>query len=465
MQAGNECARALKRGRTMSRAVWAALLLVLALAALPAAAAPEDENTIAGEAAAPAALDREFMGMVIRDPYYDFDTASSQPNRAAQDRMGQFLADAGVRWVRLDFLADPDGHVDFAKYDYFIGTVAPRHGFKVLGLIGTASIRTFTERGYYPMFLNIDPATMGHDVYGYGLNQYMIEWLDEALRIAERYDGSNPQAGRVHAFETFNEVNRLFGDGSNLDKRLEYAGMDPERVARMHAKFYRICKNADGLQPTVRCPADTQIVVGGLHAKGTSNPRNSWQKETFIFTDQQYLQRMYETAFSDSKAVIGRWPVDGIGYHPYPEEIRLSPNNSYVDKGLNRMRDTIDQNDPGRPFWITEVGYNVGFRVNGVTQTEAGQAAFMRDVYTSLHARGDVATLFWFKYEDFPPAGGANAQRWGIVRIPFEENSACPGGACYEPSGQPAQIRQSFFAYRELAGVPTQRFYTPLIRR
>jgi hypothetical protein len=461
----------------MSRAIWTALLLVIALAALPAAAAPGSEEPHAPQAAAPAALDPVFMGMVIRDPYYDFDRNTGQPNRAAQDRMGQILADAGVRWVRLDFLADPDGHVNFAKYDYFIGTVVPRHGFKVLGLIGTASIRTWAKDAngkdiYYPILLNYDPDTMEHEIYGYGLNQYMIDWLDEALRIAEHYDGSNPQAGRVHAFETFNEVNRLFGDGTNLDSRLKYAGMDPVRVARMHAKFYRVCKNADGMQATVRCPADTQIIVGGLHAKGTSNPRKSWEKETFAFTDQSYLQKMYETAFSDSKAVIGRWPVDGIGYHPYPEEVRLSPNNFWVDKGLNRMRKTIDEviKDTGRPFWITEVGYNVGFDPDGPrgqipVQTEAGQAAFMRDVYTTLHARGDVANLFWFKYEDFPPATGANAQRWGVVRIPFTEDQDCPGGACYEPSGQPSQIRLSYFTYRELAGVPLDHVFTPMIAR
>jgi hypothetical protein len=463
----------------MSRVLSIALLLVIALAALPAAAAPAIEPA-APQAAAPGAQNPEFMGMVIRDPYYDFDTNPAfpgQPNYAAQDRMGQILAAAGVRWVRLDFLADDDGHVNFAKYDYFIGTVAPRYGFKVLGLLGTATIPTWVVRDgqgvYYPILLNYELDNKTDDRYGAALNQYMIDWLTEALRVAEHYDGSNLQAGRVHAFEIFNEVNRLFGDGTNLDSRLDYAGMDPARVARMQAKFYRICKNTDGSQPITRCPPDTQIIVGGIHPKGTSNRRSASQKETFKYTDQQYLQAMYDSAFKDFKNYQqnkpewrGTWPVDGVAYHPYPQEIRLSVNDAYVDRGLNRMRATIDANDPGKLFWITEVGYNVGFKINGVVQTEMGQAAFMQDVYTSLYARPqhDVANVFWFKYEDFPPASGSNAQRWGIVRIPFADGP-CPGGACYEAEGWPEATRPAFFTYRALAGLPIAQTFAPVAAR
>ena len=88
----------------------------------------------------------------------------------------------------------------------------------------------------------------------------------------------------------------------------------------------------------------------------------------------------------------------------------------------------------------------------------------MRDVYTSLYARGDVANIFWFKYEDFPPASGSNAQKWGIVRIPFVSGN-CPGGICYDVNGTPSLYRTSFLTYRELAGLPVYRAFEPLIRR
>ena len=102
----------------MLRIISASLLLIALIAALPAAAAPRAEDTAMPQATAPGTANPEFMGMVIRDPFYEFDTNPAfpgQPNQAFQDRMGQLLANAGVRWVRLDFLADPDGHVNFAK--------------------------------------------------------------------------------------------------------------------------------------------------------------------------------------------------------------------------------------------------------------------------------------------------------------------------------------------------------------
>ena len=142
-----------------------------------------------------------------------------------------------------------------------------------------------------------------------------------------------------------------------------------------------------------------------------------------------------------------------------------------VDAGLNRMRAAlVAAGDPRVPFWISEVGYNVGFDVDGPlgkipAQTELGQAAFMYDVYTSLAARGDVAHIFWFKYEDFPPASGANAQRWGVVRIPFTESNACPGGACYAVNGEPQQWRAAYLTYMDLAGMPVRRLALPVVFR
>ena len=454
------------------------VFVLLALLALPAAAAPRTEEPMRQQAAAPGALDAEFMGMAIRDPFYEFGTNPAfpgAPNQTFQDTMGALLQTAGVRWVRLEFIADPDGHVNFAKYDYFIGTVAPRYGLKVLGLLSTNSIRNVVRVGdhdeYYPIYLNIAPANLTHPVYGSALNQYMIEWLDEAMRVAAHYDGHDPQAGRVHAFEIFNEVNRLFGDGTNLHAGLDYAGLNPSYVARIQAKFYRVCKNTDGLHAPARCPADTLIVSGGLHPKGTSNRRTSSQPETFYYTDEEYLRQMYISAFTDYRNAQGAWPVDGVAFHPYPEEIipRAEIQGVYEDiylkilpriTQIRTMLQTVG--DGAKPIWITEIGYNLGYYKVIQAGGEVAQVRFMREVYTNLAARGDIANVFWFKYEDFPPATGPNAQMWGVVRIPFS-----PGciDACYEPSGTPTLIRQSFWAYRELAGLPVFGAYSPLVAR
>src|SRR6266498_194091 len=126
----------------MTRATPFFLLLLLLVAALPADAASRAQ-------AAPGTSNPDFMGMVIRDPWYDFGTNPAfpnQPNQAFQDTIGATLAGIGVRWVRLDFhivvpladvTVDQSQAIDaeIAKNDYFINEVAPQHNLKVLALL------------------------------------------------------------------------------------------------------------------------------------------------------------------------------------------------------------------------------------------------------------------------------------------------------------------------------------------
>jgi hypothetical protein len=301
--------------------------------------------------------------------------------------------------------------------------------------------------------------------FGGGVNKYMHAWLTRALRIADRY------RDKIAAYEVLNEQNRLpryVPNGPVGD------AIKPEIVGRLLTKFYRICKNIDPEDQNHGCTPETKIILGGLHPRGSSDPA---KESKIIMRDWEYLQAIYtdQSSFGAFKAAHGFYPVDGIGYHPYPEEIRLSPNDALVDRGLGRMRAVLNTVDPTQQFWITEVGYNVGFDVDGPkgpipVQTEAGQIALMRDVYESLARRvlpggqPEIANVFWFKYEDFPPATGASANRWGVVRIPFT-TGACPGGACYDVNGKPALYRGSYLAYRELAGIPSERLFMPVAAR
>jgi hypothetical protein len=451
-----------------------ALLLLLFVGLLPA------RPVLVAEASpvSPITIPAEAFGLVARDPYYEVHPSTFAANRAAQDEMGRRMAELGVFWVRLEFIADDRGQVNFAKYDYFIGTVAPRHKLKILGLLATPILRG-DPRYWQFHLLNTEPTTDTlRPEYGGGLNTYMRRWLEESLRVAERYDGSNAQAGRVHAWELFNEANRVLGDGTSLPEGVQYAGLNPVRLGRLHAKFYRICKNTDGSPAKPRCPDDTLIILGGLHPKGTSNRRTADEPETFAYSDRSYLEAMYGPGgFSDFRNADPqrRWPLDGIGYHPYPEEINLvEPQDLGFDlfkiqERMSKLRQKLQQiGDGQRPFWITEIGYNVGFFKNRGVGVEARQAEFLREVYTRLWARGDVETIFWFKYEDFPPAeivvddqGSpiGDPQRWGLLRIPFRESPTCSGGACYDLSGKPDQVRPAYFAYRELAGLPMHKIF------
>lgn len=462
----------------MARLFVIALIFLSIAAALPVAAAPARVRQTGPQAIAPGQANPEFMGMVIRDPWYDFGTnpaTPNQPNAAFQDAMGANLANLGVRWVRLDIhipggygLSEAQVDTEIAKNDYFIDEVAPRNGLKVLVLLSFDLLQDINPRD-----LN-STTNINSSPFGGGVNVYMQTWLTRALRIANRY------RAKVAAYEVLNEQNRLpqyGGSGPAGD------AIAPAITGRLLTKFYRFCKNIDPADQNHGCSTSTKIILGGIHPRGTGD-------RTITMTDAQYLLDIYNdpSSFVAFKADPNHayYPVDGIGYHPYPEEIRLSPNDAMVDKGLARMRAALDTKDPAQQFWITEVGYNVGFDPDGArnprpAQTEAGQAAFMRDVYGSLAQRllpssgqPEIANVFWFKYEDFPPASGANAQRWGVARIPFVEGgkvngSACPGGACYSTFGQPEFVRASYSAFRELAGMPAVvysfRLYIPLAGR
>jgi len=450
----------------MNRATAFFFLLVIFTAALPAAAAP---RALAAPAIVPGISNPDFMGMVIRDPWYDFGTNPdfpNQPNQAFQDTMGATLAGMGVRWVRLDFhivvpLADVNVDqtaaidAEIAKNDYFINEVAPRHNLKVLALLSFDLLQATDAHALNSTVSETSP-------FGGGVNKYMHAWLTRALRIADRYRSN------IAAYEVLNEENRLpryLPNGPVAD------AIAPEITGRLLTKFYRFCKNIDPVNEDHGCAPEAKIILGGIHPRGTLDAKAP------NLTDAQYLQAIYAdpNSFGSFNAAHGFFPVDGIGYHPYPQEIKLSPNDAQVDRGLARMRAVLNTVDPGQQFWVTEVGYNVGFDVDGPknpipAQTDAGQVAFMRDVYESLAQRTlpggqpEVANVFWFKYEDFPPASGANAQRWGVVRIPFTDG-ACPGGACYAMDGTPAVYRGSYRAYRELAGLPVVRIFIPQARR
>ncbi len=374
---------------------------------------------------------RAMTGMVIRDPWYDYGTMPGYPNVpniVAQERMGAMLAAMGVRWVRLAFHiegSDAYSITQVARNDYFINHIAPRYNLNVLGLLSYGLMRD-----QHPGVLATP--NMGYDpVYGDNINPNMRTWLDRARMITNRYQG------RIAAYELFNEQNRI----------TDTEALSPTVTAHLHTTLYHFFHHVDGAQPGDQSWREhVPIVVGGLHPYGPMPPG-----DTYSFTDVRYLRQMYASdAFQDYRQRYGHFPVDGVGYHPYPKEIFVGPDDD-IERMLTRL-DTIratlaEVGDPDVPFWITEIGYNAAYG----EQTEQGQADFLQAVFTHLTDREDVATVFWFKYEDFPPAEGPNAHQWGVVQIPFVEQP-CPGQACYDAAGRPSKVRPSFWTYRQLTG-------------
>lgn len=380
----------------------------------------------------------EKMGLVIRDPWYEFGTYPGKPhdpNTVFQDSMGKILAELGARWVRLEFhIEGADVADQVARNDYFIKVVAPRHGFRVLGLLGFDLLRGQNERNLFHGPIQVD------ELYGGGVNDYMHTWLDRARYIAERYKGL------VHAYEILNEPNRLPPDGMAIPATV---------VARLHTKFYRFFRQVDRYGTGDQTWRDNvPILIGGLHPAGTG----TWGRPEYI-SDLDYLYEIYTSdGFAGYKRAYGTFPADGLAYHPYPEEIRRSLHHyprghdarweaRMLAYRLDELRQVLhDVGHPDLPIWITEIGYNVAY----ADHDEHGQAEFLEVIEQMLTRRADVAVNFWFKYEDFPPAQGPDAQQWGIVHIPFSERPY-PGGVRYDPQGEPDRTRAAYNVYYEMA--------------
>jgi hypothetical protein len=474
----------------MGRLLLSILLLVPLLSLLPTAQAVQPANLPPERAAQPTDLPPEgFMGMVVRDPHYEWRTNPDYPgaNEAFMDEMGRNLEAAGVEWVRLEFRSESEksdvpGQVRLEQYDYFINTVAPRHGLKVLALLATQLVhaqhdnqimnrKAVEEPYYYRTGQYIDPEEFDlgirtdHPLYGGNVNTYASIFLDNALAIARRfpYDGSKG----IAAFEILNEENRYIGG--------EGRGLEPHNVAELLTKFYRIYRRG-GNATYGSASQDVKIILGGIHpgrcddCMTTSGSRMS---------DRQYLDAVYASpAFTTYKATYGRFPLDGVGYHPYPDQVALGLVDEYsafnelprIPQRMLDMRAVMTRHgDTGNKIWVTEIGERGAPRD---IENQRRQADFMKSVYWMLWRQRDfVQNVFWFKYEDFavpenPDATGP--ENWGVVRlVPRTPTAECP--SCeYSATGEVQVKKQSFWTYRDISqgiGLQEHELYMPFVAR
>jgi hypothetical protein len=373
------------------------------------------------------------MGLVGRDPY--FEVNNNQLNTQAIDQMGIEMAQLGVRWVRIDVRLPADYWASEAvvvtaisRYDYFINTVAPRHNINVLLLLNFDVIM-----GVDANELSRGPYTTDPN-YGPNYNKYMQVWMARAWQIVARY------GSKIGALEVLNEQNRMPRYTSNGPVG---NAVPAAVVAQLTTTLYRACRQGE-LQ--VYC-ASTPIILGGLHPRGSDA-----QVGIPAQTDMAYLADVYaSSAFQQAYSDLKRWPLDAVAYHSYPWELAFIGISNQT-QAYNRLRaQLVALNDPLRPVWVTEIGYNVAY----ARQTELGQANYLGAVYRVLASRllsdgsPENPVVFWFKYEDFPPDAGSNAQKWGLVHIPFVAGN-CTGGACYQPDGRPNYYRLAWYVYRDL---------------
>ncbi len=342
----------------------------------------------------------EFFGMVGRDPWYEWNTDQAnfpnQSNAGFLENMAREIKLLGARWVRIEFFADPrpgarGGFIDYAKYDAFINDIAPRYGLKILALIGAGAVNAKNpEDGdlNYPN-LNLSPDRPD------GSNPYIRFFADRTREIMNHYNG------RIAAYELLNEENLWYG-----------LSVSPNTVGALMAYTYSLAK--------VEHP-EVKILVGGIFAS------NNTASSSVDYLSQIYASPQVQAFYKNGRHYDSNFfPFDGVGWHPYYSQGNQSVQS--VRDAAAKMRSWGDQLNK---IWVTETSFNGRPNlpgVCGISPGEQGQADYLKEVYSQLvNNQADVATVFWFKYEDFYDQSGY--QPWGLVRLEADgQNRYLSGG-------------------------------------
>src|SRR5437763_1652303 len=254
------------------------ILAIILFSSLAGAGGVRDGISSASAAAQRTRTDPELFGMVIRDPFYEYNTDPvnfhEASNRTALERQAIELQTAGVRWIRMEFFADYDGTVapgdiNWSKYDWFINDLAPRYGFKVLALLNVGMV-AYEGRTVRTMAFNDPPDGGGSDPTD-GSNHFIRVFTGRAQAIAARYGTA------ISAYEIINEPNISYDLW--LDSHTSSAEIKPERYAALITSSYRAIKIINPL---------AQVITGGMLI---GSPPEGQDHDQFDYLYQLYVSK------------------------------------------------------------------------------------------------------------------------------------------------------------------------------
>ena len=379
--------------------------------------------------------DKEMFGMVMRDPFYEYNTDPvnypNATNKTALERQAMELQAAGVKWVRMEFFADYDGSVqagdiNWAKYDWFINELAPKYGLKVLALLNVGMV-AWDGHTVRTIAFNYPP-DRGDSNPDNGSNHFIRVFTGRAQTIAARYGKA------ISAYEIINEPNISFDLW--VDSRNGGAEIKPERYAALITNAYTAIKNVN---------SDAEVIVGGLLI---GSPPEGQDHDQFDYLFQIYVSQWVDAYRNSDRATRLGWntvPWDGVAVHPY-----FLGTTQLFPLLRDFARKLRDRGDHRSKLWITEIGAEAisSGPLEHPNAAEIDQAGYLRSLYGGILADSElhsiIAHTFWFKYEDFVP--GNYTHNYGLVRL--EE---APYGAGYATSGRVWVHKLAYKVYQELA--------------
>ena len=322
-------------------------------------------SALAASAVAPNAA-AQTAGINMGAPVYDGIVATDAARASAL---------TGATHVRVNFRLDKwksptdttkvNGKTFFEAYDEIIETITSQ-GVEVYGLLNTELISS----GGAP-----------------GSAELEDSYAANVLAVVGRYKD------RVRVWETINEPNDYAGGSS--------ARFPAAAFASAHGRVYdevKVRHQGDACW-------DVKLVTGPLFSfDGTS---------AADFFDATIAAGRAGGPWKAVRDVLGRDPIDDVGYHIYVAQGPDSPPSEVAASAganLGAMNAVLAKYGiAGKKFWISEIGFRLPLF------DEAGQAARLDTTFAALGApaRDDIASIQWFTIADFGGEG------WGLYGASF----------------------------------------------
>lgn len=165
----------------------------------------------------------------------------------------------------------------------------------------------------------------------------------------------------------------------------------PSQYGKLVVQSYTDLRSAD---------RGARIVLGGLFGrpKGGDSKRVPGRIKRTYFA-AEFLEQMYKAV----PRVRGKFLA--VALHPY------TPDYKELPREVEALRDALRAaRDPGRPIWITEMGWSSGrpSSANGHNQFEKGRRGQARELSGAFEllraqaARWRVKRVYWFSLTDVP---------------------------------------------------------------
>lgn len=286
-------------------------------------------------------------------------------DHAGLTKAAQLLKEAGVSFVRMDFLWEDiqpqHDAFDFTKYDYIVDVLAT-HNIRILGIVGYSA-------SWAGQQWNAPP----HE---------FTDFTDFVSRVVARYKH------RIKYWEIWNEP----------DSKTYWRHQDDMKTYTALLKVsYRAAKEAD---------TTCKIVLGGM-------------------TNQGYyaIQNVYRNGGKDFFDILNIHPF----INPLLEGELNRVFSLY--RNIKRLQERYDDEEKKIWFTeigcpgVTPDQKQKGWW-EGKSPTEEKQAAFLEAVYTTLLPLSDVEKIFWAYFRDNKDHFKNDVDYFGVIRWDFSKKPA-----------------------------------------